>query len=301
MLRGERDHARQVLEAAIDIGFEGFSTKTGFGANSDLWTVSRISRLLNLLDEHGFRELQLKAVELLESFLKYSPDSNAREDALYLVFIALLDLGELEDALSTADRMTRSVSKWVMYGDVAVAQAEARRTDEALATAERVGNATFRVKAKARVAAVLAEQGRIELAKDVLPSQASDIEVNNAHKAIASALAANGEINEAIAYANAISGMFQRAFVQDSLSGVLAEAGELEAAVALAKSISVRQQRAQALATVGEVLVAGGEIELARAVLAEMPRTALWQDPVDESVEESRARLERALSSATSQ
>jgi hypothetical protein len=135
----------------------------------------------------------------------------------------------------------------------------------------------------------------------VLARRSSDIEVTNAHKAIASALVANGQVDEAISYANAILGTFQRAFVQDSTFGALVEAGELERAVTVAKSISVRQQRAQAMATVGEVLVAQGEIELARDVLAEMPRTALWQDPVDESIEEAPARLERALSAATSQ
>ena len=70
LLKGERDYAEQVLKAAIDLGFEGFATETGFGANSDSWTVSRISRLLNLLDENGLDDLILELVELLEDFLE---------------------------------------------------------------------------------------------------------------------------------------------------------------------------------------------------------------------------------------
>jgi len=301
LLKGERDYAEQVLKAAIDLGFDGFSTETGFGANSDLWTVSRISRLLRLLDENGFDDLVLGVVELLERFLEREPESNAREQALLELFIAFHDLGELEMALSTADRTFVPASKWTRYGDVAVAYVEAGRIDEALAVTEKVGNPTFIAKARARVAAAVAAEGQIELAKDLLPSRSSDIEVTNAHKAIASALVATGRFDEAIAYANAISGDFQRAFVQDNTSGALAKAGELETAMTLAKSISVRQQRAQAMATVGEALVARGEIELARDMLAEMPRFALWQDPVDESIEKARARLERALDLATNQ
>ena len=57
------------------------------------------------------------------------------------------------------------------------------------------------------------------------------------------------------------------------------------------------------MATVGETLVAQGEVELARSVLEAIPQQFpwknlpwnLWQDPVDESAEEARARLTIAI------
>jgi tetratricopeptide (TPR) repeat protein len=297
--QGERERAKLVLGDAIGLGFDAFSAETGFGANSDLWTVSRLSRLLTLLNENGFRDLQLEVVALLDDFLERAPTSNAKEQALYTLFEAFLNLGDLDQALSTA----RRAGKWAWYTDVAVALAEAGRVDEALEITKRIGNLTHRETLRARVASVLAAQGRIELAQDLLSSGASDIEITNAHKAIASALIANGQIEEAVAYANGISDTFQRAFVQDSTSGALAEAGDLDSALTLAKSISVHQQRSQAMATVGEILVSQGEVELARDVLEEIPQRVswknfplnLWQDPVDESAEEARARLTLAI------
>ncbi len=295
---GHRDFAAQLLEAAISTGFDGFGTESGFGANSDLWNLSRISRLLTLLDENGFRDLQLEVVDLLEEFLAREPSPNAQEQALHLIFTTFLDRGELGPALSTADRISDAVAKWVGYGDVAVAHATAGRLDDALETAGRIGNSKFRGKANARIAAALADQGKIELAVNVLSDAPPDIETTTAHKAITSALVAAGQFDEAIAYADALFGKFQRAFVQDSTAGALADAGELEKALALAKSISVRQQKAQAMATVGEELVERGEIALARDLLAEMPRFAFWQDPVDESLDQARDRLTRALEAA---
>lgn len=301
--QGERQRAELVLSDAIGLGFDAFSTETGFGANSDLWTVSRLSRLLTLLNENSFRDLQLEVVALLEEFLEREPASTAKEQALYTLFAAFLDLGELDQAFSAARRSSDPVSRWTRYTDIAVAHAKEGRVDEALEIAKWIGNLTYREKLRARVAAILAEQGNIELAQDLLSSGGSDIETTNAHKAIASALIASGQINEAVAYANGISDTFQRAFVQDSTSGALAEAGEIDSALTLAKSISVQQQRSQAMATVGEILVAQGEVELARDLLEAIPQrfswknllSNLWQDPVDESAEEARARLTLAI------
>lgn len=301
--QGERERAELVLDDAIGLGFDAFRTETGFGANSDLWTVSRLSRLLTFLNEKDFRDLQLEVVALLEEFVEREPASNAKEQALYTLFAAFLDLGDLDQAFSAARRSSDPVSRWTLYTDIAVAHAKEGRVDEALEIAKWIGNLTYREKLRARVAAVLAEQGNIELAQDLLSSGASDIETTIAHKAIASALIANEQIDEAVAYANGISDTFQRAFVQDSTSGALAEAGEIDIALTLAKSISVHQQRSQAMATVGEVLVARGDVELARDVLEEIPQrfswknllSNLWQDPVDESAEEARARLTLAI------
>ena len=301
--QGKRERAELVLSDAIGLGFGAFSTETGFGANSDLWTLSRLSRLLTLLNENGFRDLQLEVVALLEKFLEREPASNAKEQALYTVFAAFLDLGDLDQAFSAARRSSDPVSRWTRYTDIAVAHAKKGRVDEALEIAKWIGNLTYREKLRARVAAILAEQGNIELAQYLLSSGGLDIETTNAHKAIASALIASGQIDEAVAYANGISDTFQRAFVQDSTSGALAEAGEIDSALTLAKSISVQQQRSQAMATVGETLVAQGEVELARSVLEAIPQQFpwknlpwnLWQDPVDESAEEARARLTIAI------
>jgi tetratricopeptide (TPR) repeat protein len=295
--RGERDYAEQVLWAALGIGFDGFGTTTGLGANSDLWTVSRISRFLQLLDENDFVDLQLGTIDLLEDFLVHDRESVAREDALYLVFTTQLDLEAFDDALSTADRMA---SRWERHGDVAVANVEAGRTDEALALAEAIGSSTFRIKAMARIAVALAERGQIGVALEVVPDEASDIEVTNAHKAIVSALVANGQADDAIAYTNALTGPFLRSYVQDSTSEALARAGEIEAAMAMAESILVHQERAQAMATVGEILLASGEAELARDLLARFPRTGFWEDPTTESIDEARSRLEHAIVSAAS-
>jgi len=301
--QGKRERAELLLSDAIGLGFGAFSTETGFGANSDLWTVSRLSRLLTLLNENSFRDLQLEVVALLEEFLEREPASTAKEQALYTLFAAFLDLGELDQAFSAARRSSDPVSRWTRYTDIAVAHAKEGRVDEALEIAKWIGNLTYREKLRARVAAILAEQGNIELAQDLLSSGGSDIETTNAHKAIASALIASGQIDEAVAYANGISDTFQRAFVQDSTSGALAEAGEIDSALTLAKSISVQQQRSQAMATVGEILVAQGEVELARDLLEAIPQrfswknllSNLWQDPVDESAEEARARLTLAI------
>jgi tetratricopeptide (TPR) repeat protein len=293
--QGERERAELVLGDAIGLGFDAFSTETGFGANSDSWTVSRLSRLLALLNDNGFRDLQLEVVAVLEDFLAREPASNAKEQALDTLFAAFLDLGDLDQAFSAARRSSDPVSRWTRYTDIAVIHAKAGRIDEALEIAKWIGNLTYREKLRARVAAILAEQGNIELAQDLSSSGAADIDTTNAHKAIASALVASGKIHEAVSYANAIPGTFQRSFVQDSTSGALAVAGEIAAALALAKSISVRQQRAQAMATVGEVLAARGEVELARDVLAELPRWGLWEDPVDESLDDARARLTGAI------
>lgn len=295
--RGEQAYARQLLEAAIEIGFDGFSTTTGFGANSDLWTVSRIGRFLDLLEQNGFADLQRATIDMLDGFVEGHPESNAREDALYQMFSAFLDLGAHDDALSTADRMA---SKWRRYGDVAVAYAEAGRTDDAVALSDAIGNSALRLEAKARVSQTLAERGRIELAIEVLPSGAPGIEVTNAHKAIASALVLAGRTDEAIAYADALPGPFRRSYVQDSTAGALAAIGEFGLALALADRISLGQQRAQALASVGEILVAQGEVDRARDILARFPSVSIWKDPVDESIDEARTRLEQAIDAAVS-
>jgi len=119
--QGQRERARLVLGDAIGLGFDAFSTETGFGANSDLWAVSRLSRLLELLEENGFRDLQLRVVSLLEDFLEREKGSDAQDQALYVLFTAFLELGEFEKAFSATVQTTDPVTKWFRYGDVAVA------------------------------------------------------------------------------------------------------------------------------------------------------------------------------------
>ncbi len=53
------------------------------------------------------------------------------------------------------------------------------------------------------------------------------------------------------------------------------------------------------MATVGEILVLRGQIQAARDVLAEMPRFALWDDPVDELVNEAAPASRRALDASS--